>query len=191
MGVKKYFTWRSCCWALSCCWSSNSFCIFSWVFCSCNNCSWYCCWRAGGRESCGSWGKCAVPLAKRAADGPFCSTWVCTALGFANGIHSLFEICRDHLSPRAVPNFIDRIKQTDIVSVRRLCTVWNRKNAIYVYGRGVLIYFFGPIECKSWLVYINVDWVTKQFKFALDEAEIECKFPERDCILSSYLANCL
>lgn len=123
-------TWRSCCWALSCCCSSNNFCIFSWVFCSCNNCSWYCCWRAGGRESCGSWGSCAPLLAKRPAD--VCSTWVCTDLGFASGIHSLFETCRDHLSPRVVPNFVDRIKQIDIASVRRLCTVWNI-DKIHVY----------------------------------------------------------
>lgn len=41
------------------------------------------------------------------------------------------------------------------------------------------------------LVYINVDRVTEQFKFALDEAEIECKFAQRNCILSSYFVNCL
>lgn len=120
----KVTTWRSCCCALSCCCNSNSFCIFSWVFCSCSNCSWYCCCRAGGKESCGSWGgSCAFPVVRRPVAGLFCSICACIALGFANGIHSLFDTCRDHLSASAASNFSDSIKQIATVNVRHLRTI--------------------------------------------------------------------
>lgn len=108
-----FITCNSCCCDRNCCCSNNSFCILSCVFCSCNNCVWYSCLNCGGKFRSGRVDVWLICDSCRNCD-----------RGFARGIHSLLDTCRDHLSAETVFSPTARLRQMLSITERLSLKIW-------------------------------------------------------------------